>query len=525
MTVHFPPERYTYVKGVVPGAIEDRGRPEPGEVEERSAPAALTIEGNRLHGLIPYSVESRDLGGWTEIIEPGALDSADMGDLVATLNHAGVPLGRFDSTLKVENRDDGLAWSVELGDGPTAQDVRAAVERGDLRESSWRMVVGKDNWTGTTRHVTEIRSLRDVAVVTTGAYPAESTRVELRERPEPPAPTPPNQEEPKVKPNRENRGGGLAVEDRNEAGADIESRVFDAMRAVPKGESRDLTHATAEPVEPPELSTYLWDLLRPQSIVLASGVPVIPTDRKKVNWPTLTEDMAVAFYGELEEIEKDEPEFDEFELEPKAIKGLARGSSEALEDSNPDLLRIVQANLATVMGLKFDAQALAGSAGSKAFDGLTKLAGQELDMAEAAFADYDPIIAAVGLLAEAQVPGPYAVAMHPRVATSLDRLKEFNTEETNVPLPRPAGLPPIWVSSQLPIKTASEKPDTSSVIVYAPNSLVCVRRREVTIEVDRSQEFDHDAVFVRGRARAILGTQYPEAIVHIQNVASPEITL
>jgi HK97 family phage major capsid protein len=503
-------------------------KPKAGEVEQRSAPdAALSIEGNRLHGLIPYGVESRDLGGWKEVIEPGALDAADMSDLVATLNHAGVPLGRYDSTLTVESRDDGVAWSVELGDGPTAQDVRAAVERGDLREGSWRMVVGKDRWTGTTRHITEIRSLRDVAVVTTGAYPAESTRVELRERPEPPTPTTTEEEVP-MKPNREN-GGGLAVEDRNDTGgADIESRVFDAMRAVPKGakvESRDLTHATAAPVEPPELATYLWDLLRPQSIVLASGVPIIPTDRKKVSWPTLKADMAVAFYGELEEIVKDEPEFDDFELEPKAIKGLAKGSSEAFEDSNPDLLRIVQENLAKVMGLKFDAQALAGTAGSKAFDGLTKLAGQELDMKEAAFADYDPIIAAVGLLAQAQVPGPYVVAMHPRVATALDRLKEFTTEETNVPLSRPAGLPGIFVSPQLPIKTASEKPDTSSVVVYAPKSLVCVRRREVTIEVDRSQEFDHDAVFVRGKARAILGTQYPEAIVHVKNVKSPAITL
>ena len=329
-----------------------------------------------------------------------------------------------------------------------------------------------------------------------------------------------------MKPNRENGGGGLAVEDRVQAGgADIETRVLDAMAAVPKGESRDLTHATAAPVEPPELATFLWDLMRPMSIVLASGVPIISTDRKKVSWPTLSEDMAVAFYGELEEIAEDEPEFDEFELEPKAIKGLVRGSSEAFEDSDPDLLRIVQQNLATVMGLKFDAQALAGTAGSKAFDGLTKLAGQELDMKEAGFADYDPIIAAVGLLAEAHIPGPYAVALHPRVATSLDRLKEFTTEETNVPLSRPAGLPEFWVSSQLPIKTASEKPDTSSVLVYAPKSLVCVRRREVTIEVDRSEEFSSDAVKVRGKARAILGTQYPEAIVHVKNVKSPSIVL
>lgn len=499
-------------------------KPKAGDLEQRSAPdAALSIEGNRLHGLIPYGVESRDLGGWTEVIEPGALDGADLSDLVATLNHAGVPLGRYDSTLTVESRDDGLAWSVELGDGPTAQDVRAAVDRGDLREGSWRMVVGKDNWTGTTRHITEIRSLRDVAVVTTGAYPADATRVELRERPEPTN----TQEEVPVKPNRENGGGGLAVEDRAATGgAPIEERIIDAMAAVPSGEKRDLTHATAEPVEPPELSTFVWDNLRDMSVLLASGVPVIPTNRKSVKFPTITGDIEVDFYDELEQIEESDPELDEFEVEPRAIKGLVRGSSEAFEDSSPDLLNLVQSNLATSMGLRLDREGIVGNS-TKGFKGLTTMSGtQALDMKKGGLADYDALIAAVGLLAEAGVPGPYAVIMHPRVATALDRLKEFTTEETNVPLARPDGLPPIYVTKQIGLKAGTgEDPDTSPVVVYAPKSLAVVRRLETKIEIDRSKDFDEDAVYVRGKARAALGTAYPEAVCVIKNVAAPKIEL
>jgi hypothetical protein len=43
---------------------------------------------------------------------PGALDGAKLDDLVVTVDHAGVPLGRYPSTLELEDRADGLHWSV-----------------------------------------------------------------------------------------------------------------------------------------------------------------------------------------------------------------------------------------------------------------------------------------------------------------------------------------------------------------------------------------------------------------------------
>jgi uncharacterized protein len=507
-------------------------KPNPGDVETRSAPAELTVTGNKLTGLIPFGVESRDFGGWSEVIAPGALKAADLSDLVCTLNHDDSKLlGRFDSTLTIEDRDDGLAWSCELPAGPTGQDVKEAVRRGDLNASSWRMVVGKDSWTGTTRTVEEVRALRDVAVVTTSAYPAANTRVELRQKPEDepnPAASEGRPNDSQEEPMKEQTTGGLVVEERTApAGGNIEERIFDAMASVQRGESRSLTHSTAAEVEPADLSIFLWDKLREQSVVLRSGVPVIATDRQKVTWPTLTADVEVGFYGELEEVEADDPEFDELTITPAAIKGLVKGSAEAFEDSDPDLLAVVQNSLVTSMSLKFDAEALVGGS-SNGFDGLTKISGtQSLDMKEAAFADYDPFVAAVGLLAAANVPGPYVAVMHPKVSTAIARLHETHDEaESNLLLPAPEGLPQFFVTPQLPVKAGSEsKPDTSSVVVYAPNSLAVVRRKDATVEIDRSQEFDHDAVLVRGKARAALGTAYPTGIVVINNVATPPITL
>ena len=153
-------------------------RPVPGQLEERSEP--ISIDGQRIRGVIPFGVESRDLGGWTEVIEPSALRGADLSELVATVEHRGLPIGRYPTTLSLEERGDGVHWSV---DPPASrQDVVEAVQRGDLRAGSWRMRVARDSWAGDVRHVHEIAALRDVAIVTSPAYPAAA--VELRSQPE-----------------------------------------------------------------------------------------------------------------------------------------------------------------------------------------------------------------------------------------------------------------------------------------------------------------------------------------------------
>jgi phage head maturation protease len=124
-------------------------RPKAGSVETRHT--EIATNGRKIHGIVPYGTESRDLGGWKEVISPGALDRANLDDLVATVDHSGVPLGRYPTTLSLEDRSDGLHWAV---DPPASrEDVREAVERGDLRAGSWRMVVGKERWDGDTRHV------------------------------------------------------------------------------------------------------------------------------------------------------------------------------------------------------------------------------------------------------------------------------------------------------------------------------------------------------------------------------------
>jgi HK97 family phage major capsid protein len=493
--------------------------PVPGSVETRSAPeaAAPVIDGRRLRGLIPYGVESRDLGGWREVMEPGCLREALLDDLVATVDHAGVPIGRHPRTLEIEDGADAFRWSVELPE--SRSDVREAVERGDLRSGSWRMIVapGGDEWRGRVRHINRVAELRDVAVVTTPAYAAAAA--EYRAAPEPDPPTPPKEPAVSDPVPIPTPAGGLRVEDRAASSpATPESRVLDAIASVPPGECRDLTHATAAPVEPDDLRTVLIEHFREASVVVASGVPIIPTDKKKVMWPMLTGDIDVAFYDELEEITESDPDLDEFQVPVKALKALVRMSTEAAEDSDPDLLQLVNDNINVAMVLKGDRELVAGN-DPKGFAGFLNVTGTQSIAVDGPLS-WDDVIKAAGLLVEARVPGPYAVLVGPRPLTMLDLQKELTTG-SNAYVGRPAGLPPIFETGWIPV-TGTTTPKTTAV-VYAPRQQMIVLRRAVTVEVDRSQEFSSDAILVRGRYRLGLGVPHPQSIVRLTGIDAPAI--
>jgi phage head maturation protease len=114
-----------------------------------------------------------------------ALKGARIDDLIATREHdRSKLLGRHPTTLTVEDRDDAFEWAVELPSSPVGDDVRVAVERADLRSTSWRMVVARDRWEGDVRHVESIGELRDVTVTAASAY-GDAAPAERRTQPDP----------------------------------------------------------------------------------------------------------------------------------------------------------------------------------------------------------------------------------------------------------------------------------------------------------------------------------------------------
>jgi HK97 family phage prohead protease len=138
-----------------------------------------------------YGKWSLDLGGFREIIAPGAFDdvlqSADL-DVVALFDHVGQPLGRSTSgTLRLWTDERGLNYEIDPPDTQLGRDVTLLLSRGDLFGSSFAFTVEtgtgeeweRDEDGGMRRTIKRFSGLYDVSVVTHAAY-GNATSAALR---------------------------------------------------------------------------------------------------------------------------------------------------------------------------------------------------------------------------------------------------------------------------------------------------------------------------------------------------------
>jgi len=159
------------------------------EFEQRLTTEALAVE-ERGEGeakspvLVGYAAVfnkmSNQLGGqygFREMIEPGAFDGVLDNDVRAVLNHdANFVLGRSGAgTLRLSVDEVGLRYEVDMPNTQYARDLMESVRRGDIKESSFKFTVLKDEWSesdeGAVRSIKQFGRLLDVSPVTYPAYP------------------------------------------------------------------------------------------------------------------------------------------------------------------------------------------------------------------------------------------------------------------------------------------------------------------------------------------------------------------
>ena len=154
-------------------------------IELRNEPESRHIEG---YGSV-FNERSLDLGGFVEMIAPGAFDGViDRSDVKCYLDHnpekgilARSRNGKGSLSLVVDEK--GLKYSFDAPKTNLGDEVVEGLKRGDYSQSSFAFTVDDEIWTkeedgSYLRTITKIGGLYDVSIVANPAY--EGTSVALR---------------------------------------------------------------------------------------------------------------------------------------------------------------------------------------------------------------------------------------------------------------------------------------------------------------------------------------------------------
>jgi HK97 family phage prohead protease len=138
-----------------------------------------------------FNCESRDLGGFTEVIEPSALEGViSKSDILCLLNHnedkgilARSNMGTGSLTLEIDEK--GLKYSFEAPNTSLGDELLEGLKRGDISASSFAFKVGEDKWTKRNdgsylRTINAIEKMFDVSPVYRAAYDATTVSVDTR---------------------------------------------------------------------------------------------------------------------------------------------------------------------------------------------------------------------------------------------------------------------------------------------------------------------------------------------------------
>lgn len=133
-----------------------------------------------------FNEPSKDLGGFTEVITPEALEEVDFSDVYLLYNHDySKPLASTKAgTLNLEVDEVGLKFEAELPDTSYANDVYENISSGIIDSMSFGFQLGLDSFTKDgeeiTRSIKKIQNLNEISVVTIPAYANSNVKVDKR---------------------------------------------------------------------------------------------------------------------------------------------------------------------------------------------------------------------------------------------------------------------------------------------------------------------------------------------------------
>ncbi len=292
--------------------------------------------------------------------------------------------------------------------------------------------------------------------------------------------------------------------------------------ALGGGEQRDLgivPDASGGFTVPAPLAASFIDKLRAQSVVMGLGGRTVPMSSKSLRIARLDEDPTTNWRAESTQIADSDPSFSAIDFDAKSVTALVKVSRELLEDS-ANINDILTGAFAQAFSLEMDRVVLAGSGAGEEPQGILGTTGiHVVDMGTdgAALTDYDSFLDAQFELENANVPGPFAAAMHPRTARDIRKLKD--SQGNPLLIPETVRDMRRVTSTQMPTdETQGNSSDASSVIVARWPGVMVGLRSEFRLQVLNERYADFGQIAFLGWMRMDVQVEQAKQFARIQGI-------
>lgn len=273
-----------------------------------------------------------------------------------------------------------------------------------------------------------------------------------------------------------------------------------------------------------------FDRLRNRSVILQAGPRLVPVPGHALSVPIVNTSATVSNYDENTQISASDPDLDPLVLTPVKFAALVLASNESMNDSNPELVRIVGDDLIKTTSTAVDAAFLAGPGGTgpvkilglRNKPGVTDT-GNTLLGVNGAVPDLDTFASMLTLLeGVGSSLEKAAFFVTPGVWGVMRKIKR-NSEAANYALQpdvtsaaRPSlfGVP-VYVTANLPqTEVKGTSGSTTSTIVLADMDRVLVGvGQDVTVVQSQDFAFDRDQTAIRVTARFDIQVLDEEAVI------------
>lgn len=261
---------------------------------------------------------------------------------------------------------------------------------------------------------------------------------------------------------------------------------------------------------PTPLASYVIDIARNATRVVAAGALTVPMQSQTLRVPRLINEGAPAWRNENAQINAVDMQFDSVLFTAKSLDRLVIISRELFEDSNPDTTGVIANSFGRQIAVELDRAALRGSGVSPVPLGVLNTPGVTTISNGAngsAITNYDFLLDAVNAV-RANNFEPNAHLVAPRTVTSLRKLKDSQGRY----LQPPADSLPLLATNQVPINlTVGTSSDASEVYTGQWDQLGIGVRTEFVLEFLRERYADFGQYAFIGHLRADIQVFHPGA--------------